>query len=340
MIVHDGFGGQEWFDAWYAAFAPDAGRFPLDLPSGDFAPDLYADRIRLLRGSWRFLRAPTNSHTPRYGWKLTGDGDVGALDRSLRQALAASGCRGVEIEFLPETGGSFALLRALAATSRWTLVVEPSEQNLCVDVSGTWAAYWQGRPAKLKKTLNAQERQLGEVGRLEYHDSAQSGRWEEWLERGLELEAAGWKGQAGSAILSRPNEAAFYRRVTRAAAEKGRLRLFGLTLDDRLIAFNLMMGEGVLLSWLKVTYDEAFARYGPAALLYRRALQVLFEEPLVHIVNMGAATDWTSRWATDVQPLVRVRFAPSGSAGAMALGIETALRRLRARFASPENRGA
>jgi CelD/BcsL family acetyltransferase involved in cellulose biosynthesis len=181
-----------------------------------------------------------------------------------------------------------------------------------VDTTADWQTYWKGLSAKLRKTLNAQDRQLRARGRLAWQDAAQAERWADWLEAWLLLEAAGWKGMGGSAILHRPEEARFYRHVIKAAVHKRRLHLFVLTLDDRLIAAHLMLAENGMLHWLKTAYDETLAHYGPGALLLRFALQECFADPSALMVSSGSAA-WTARWATRFESLMRVRIAPARS---------------------------
>ena len=280
---HDGFGDQAWFDAWYDAFAPGASRFALPIAGQDFQADLYPGTARVLRRPWRFLRAPANAHTPQYGWKLSAIPTVADLGKALGEALKPSRCHGVELDLLHGEGATAEVLRQLPGVG-WSVWSEERDRMTVIDVDDDWSAYWQGRSSNLRKSLGKQERQLARTGEVRFADSAQTGEWADILEEGLALEARGWKGEVGSAILNRPAEARFYRRAAEAAAVKRRLRLFSLHLSGRMIAFYLTMADAERLFWLKVAYDEQYAHYGPAMLLFRWGLAACFDDPSIQTV--------------------------------------------------------
>lgn len=87
----------------------------------------------------------------------------------------------------------------------------------------------------------------------------------------LELELAGWKGRAGTAIAQRPAEARFFLDACRAAASAGMLHPLTLRVDGAVAATIInFAGHGAEADGLfsfKITYDETFARYSPGVLL-------------------------------------------------------------------------
>jgi hypothetical protein len=325
----EGFGDQVWFDAWCEAFSPSARRYPLALAGRDCRIELVEADVSVLRRPWRFLRAPVNAHTPRYGWSLNEWPGVDEVGTCLQAVMRASGAHGIELGLVPEGSRTLGVIEELDAIGNWTVSAEHAERNPVIDVSGTWEGYLRECSGKFKKVMNAQERQLAELGTVTFRDLDRDPDWEEWLERGLSLEASGWKGRNGSAILQRPNEARFYRRIARAAAEKGRLRLFFLTLREQPIACHLMLAEGGVLYWLKTTYDENLARYSPGSLLLRRSLKACFDDPSVQAVIVAGGPDWTLRWPSRIERLVRVRMAPRQSLVGRLLMLERAAKRVR-----------
>lgn len=332
MTGVDGFGDQAWFEAWFEAFAPTSRRYPLPVRALDFQPELIEGEARVFRWPFRFLRAPVNAHTPKYGWKLTETPDLDELDRSLREALRPSGCHGFEISLLQDSGPTLETLRTLAARGRWTMAAEEIERTALVDVDGEWNQYQKGMPRRLRKTLNAQERQLRELGSVEFRDVSGDADWVRWLHKCFELEAAGWKGQQKTAIIQHPNELKFYRTVAEAAREKGRFRLFVVTLAGRLIAFEFSVVEHDALFWLKTAYDEELARYGPGSLSAVASLKECFAKRSVSLFYLPGPGEWKHRWGTRTERLMRVRCAPSGSAVGWLLRGESLARRLKGRL--------
>ncbi|HZE04193.1 MAG TPA: GNAT family N-acetyltransferase [Solirubrobacteraceae bacterium] len=82
-------------------------------------------------------------------------------------------------------------------------------------------------------------------------------------ERFLAMEAAGWKGAAGTALACDPGHAEFFRDMCRRFARAGRLELLSLGSEEQTAAMmcNLRAGEGTF--GFKMTYDESLARFEP-----------------------------------------------------------------------------
>ena len=75
-------------------------------------------------------------------------------------------------------------------------------------------------------------------------------RWRRF-ETFLALEAAGWKGKAGTAIACLPRDAAYFRRLVDAACREDALLVDALLLDDQPLAMGVLVesaGTGVISS--------------------------------------------------------------------------------------------
>jgi CelD/BcsL family acetyltransferase involved in cellulose biosynthesis len=86
------------------------------------------------------------------------------------------------------------------------------------------------------------------------------------LDRFLALEAAGWKGEAGSALSSDPAHEAFQRESAAAFAALGRLHVLELRAGGRTAASVLALrtpGPDATLSTLKIGHDETLRRGTP-----------------------------------------------------------------------------
>lgn len=327
----DGFGDTAWFAAWLEAFAPGAPRYRVAVDGARLTPELIPANVDVLRRPLRMLRAPVNDHTPRYGWKLGAVPPVLPLAAALRDALKRSGCHGMEIRLLPAGASTFEVLRALARHDGWVIAVEDDDPNPVVDTTGDWTIYRRARPAKMKKA-NWQENKLRQLGHLECRDVGRDPDWPTWLDRALELEAAGWKGRGGTAILHRRNEGEFYRAVTRSAAADDRLRLWVAVLDGRLIAFLLMLEDAGIWYALKTAYEEKHATYSPGTVLLRAALKEAFADGAVRGVDLPGPGQWKLQWATRSDQLKRIRMAPAASLAGALLYAEILARRARSRL--------
>ena len=95
------------------------------------------------------------------------------------------------------------------------------------------------------------------------------------LAEGYRVEASGWKGRQGTAIDSDPATRAFYSAVAAWAAERGWLRLAYLRLDDRAIAFELLLQDTFAAYSVKTGYDEAHRTASPSTLLTHHTLEAV-----------------------------------------------------------------
>ena len=89
----------------------------------------------------------------------------------------------------------------------------------------------------------------------------------EWTDAFLALEAAGWKGRAGTAMAGREAERAYLTLLLEGARDAGALRLFRLDAGDRAAAMviGLTGSDGGLYTY-KIAHDPGLARYSPGVM--------------------------------------------------------------------------
>ena len=143
---------------------------------------------------------------------------------------------------------------------------------------------------KKRKELRRQYARLAEQGALavvRQHDAA---GLDGWTAQFLALEAAGWKGKAGSALACAPETAALFGEALKGAAARGRLERLMLTLDGAPIAMlaTFLTAPGAFS--YKTAFDERLARFSPGVLLQRENLALL-ERPGIDWCDSCAAAD-------------------------------------------------
>jgi hypothetical protein len=109
------------------------------------------------------------------------------------------------------------------------------------------------------------------------------------VDRFLALEAMGWKGEAGTALLSAPEHAAFFRDVVAALAVGERVFFTELWCGDRIIASTSNFVAGRVGFAFKLGWDPAFRDQSPG-LLNERFLMERFPDllPGVDYLDSGA----------------------------------------------------
>lgn len=87
------------------------------------------------------------------------------------------------------------------------------------------------------------------------------------LEDFLRLEAAGWKGRAGTAAAGQEPFDRFVRAAVEGLAHEGRVSIERIMVDGQAIAAAIILRSGHSAWFWKIAYDEAFARFSPGVML-------------------------------------------------------------------------
>jgi CelD/BcsL family acetyltransferase involved in cellulose biosynthesis len=152
-----------------------------------------------------------------------------------------------------------------------------------------------------RKKLRQHRRRLAEQGSLESTVVSEPAAVAVAMEDFLRLEAAGWKGRQGTALLCKPDEAAFMRAAMVALAKLGCASMHGLQLDGRPISMQIVMRCGPAVFTLKTTYDETFADFSPGMLLLEDYTAAFLADASIAFADScsdddtGFMTAWTER---------------------------------------------
>jgi CelD/BcsL family acetyltransferase involved in cellulose biosynthesis len=145
-----------------------------------------------------------------------------------------------------------------------------------------------------------------------------------YLSEAFRLEASGWKGRAGTAILSVPKKKRFWREFSLTAVRLGLLRLFFLQIGGINVAVTVAAEYAHRLWEYKIGYDERFARYAPGILLTQETLRYATEQRLDAFEFLGQLEPWQQRWPIELRFRCTLRFYPVSIDGGLALGGDSA----------------
>lgn len=143
------------------------------------------------------------------------------------------------------------------------------------------------RPAGAKKQRQLRRR-LSETGTLNFAVAATYPEVRAATEDFLVLEAKGWKGARGSALVQDPDTSNFVRTMLWSAARHDQVRIASLSLNGRVIAAVIMlMAQDTGYLW-KIAYDEEFAKFSPGVLLIEQFSQQILSDKTVALVDSCA----------------------------------------------------
>lgn len=294
-----------WVSAWAACFrnqrprllgVSDSSRLVAALP---------------LVVSGRAVRSPTNWHTGDFG-SLSIDDDRAA---SLFEALIDSRATTVDLGHI-DAADLQRFETAAKASGRLQLSWVQQESPF-IDTTGAWDAYASLRDARWLRQLERRRAQLQRQGELVLDIQLGDTNLEPLLEEGFRLEATGWKGESGTAVLSDPETRRFYWEVARWAAQKGLLRLAFLRLDGRAIGFDFCLEDERRHYFLKTGFDPALKPQAPGLILRHDMIHRAFDLGLQSYELLGGAESYKLAWTNETRARYRAlafRRSPAGLA--------------------------
>ncbi len=156
--------------------------------------------------------------------------------------------------------------------------------------------FFAGPRKHFGKELDRRLRRLAELGRVEFCVTREYSA--ETVDRYLELESRGWKGAVGTAAIADERAAGLHHSFARESAERGRLFVYELTIDGRTIAMSLNIEDGDRMFHWRTSYDEAYAKYSPGNLLFRKLFDDCVESGLAEIDLLSPSTPNKRAWET------------------------------------------
>jgi len=176
--------------------------------------------------------------------------------------------------------------------------LEEEKRPPYIDLEGDWQNYFNSLRGhfrrNLRRRLRNAEKQFGKVEYRVFDGSKE--QLEPFVLQGLELEASGWKGKQGSAILKNPNVKQLYLDIARVYFYKKQLHLGALYFGERMVAFNFSLIANQTFYLLKVAYDEEVPKFSPGQIMIFFLLQILFEQKIKRFDFLGPSMPWKLEW--------------------------------------------
>ena len=184
---------------------------------------------------------------------------------------------------------------------------------------------------KKRRELARQRRRLADEHGLDCEIATAPERIAVILTEFLALEAAGWKGRAGTAAAQHDDIARFMAAAVAGLAAQGKAFAACLRQGERAIAATIVLTSGTGAWGWKIAYDEGVARGSPGVQLLLDVTERLIAEPDIAFADSCATPDhamidhvWRERLAVEDRLIALTPNAPF----ALACRLETLRRRL------------
>jgi CelD/BcsL family acetyltransferase involved in cellulose biosynthesis len=225
-----------------------------------------------------------------------------AADDAARQRLAAeviASVRGeLQLRALPDDDRTLESLLTAVAGTRCRTAIEPMSTVLVTETTGSFEDYRAGLSSKVRSEVGRLRRKAEREHAFELTAIEAPHDLDAQWSRALELEASGWKGRNGSALLDRPEIRAFFDGLIQEFHAAGALRISELSLDGKLAAVALSIVHRQRLFTLKVAYDEEHRRLGLGFVLLMAMIERCFELGLEAYEFSGPEEEYERRFAT------------------------------------------
>ncbi len=230
---------------------------------------------------------------------------VGPLWKHLRSNPKARDV--VELSSVPTLSQTSGQLENVARRDGFLLSIREGDPCPFVDTSGTWESYLASKGAGRRSNWNRLEKKAAQKGGVSVLSITTADDLDHYLALGFDIEASGWKGRTGTAILSDPQTHSFYVSLAKQAARKGWLALHFLILDDEPIAFLYNFRFGGIEYHHKMGYLEKWASIAPGKLLSKRTIAKCFQDGLRLYDLQGGPNRLKLEFATGSRRRFRVR---------------------------------
>jgi len=277
-----------WFEAWREAFAGTSQlAVALVWRDEELVAALPACRDR------HGLRAMANVHSPKF--EPLGR-DPASVDDVLDTVLS-TGAGEVRMTSLPEEGGALDRCVERCRRAARAPLVEPRWVSPLTDTSGDWEKYrgerkWRWREVERRRRRLARE-YAPRITLVTRPSDLQAE-----IERALRLEASGWKGRRGTAILSSKDTRGFYRSVAREFHGRGELVMSTVEVKGHLLACDLALLADERYWLLKTAYDEDWRSLAPGLVLRHHVIEYCFQHGIRAHEFLGDAMAWKQSFAT------------------------------------------
>jgi CelD/BcsL family acetyltransferase involved in cellulose biosynthesis len=309
-------------------FGADAGAVLVRSAGGRLA-GLFPARIERWRGGWSSITGWTHPYAP-LGTPLVDRDEPEAVISAWLDHLSRDPAMPAQLllQFVPEQGAfAKALDAVLARDGRRSAAFGRYERALLAPGAERQGYLERAMSAGKRKDLRRLRRRLEDVAPVTFATTSGTAEIETALKDFLVLEASGWKGLAGTAIVNDPAVKSFVQGAVLALAADGQARIDRLLLNGIAVAAALTLASGDTAWCWKIAYNEGLAQSSPGVQMMCDLTESLLAEPQPQRVDSCASAGhpmidhvWRERLVLSDR-LIALR--PSVVPFALACGVET-----------------
>lgn len=197
--------------------------------------------------------------------------------------------------------------RVLEGSTLWRCLQDLDQRRVCrrdaaptdvVSCARPYEEYFAGLSKNFRGNLRKARNKLAQLAGVHFAIADRAPELRRAFEAFVELEASGWKGEAGerSAMRFRPDQLAYHGELTGRRWEGGACEIHSLHAEGACLASVLCLVVGSEFEIARIAYDERYSRCAPGQLLVEKVLQRCCENPAIERVNLASDAAWHRDW--------------------------------------------
>jgi CelD/BcsL family acetyltransferase involved in cellulose biosynthesis len=287
-----------WFRTWWECFGADNDLHIVTVRSrGELVA--VAPMMRTRASIYGFkaetLHAIYNPHTPRFDFVVAANQDPQVYEH-IWHAIVATPCEAIILAQVQEGSGTIQAIDKLAKSDGWLTGQWVAPVSPFVSLGCDFETYYNNLRSGVRFNLKKRYERLRKLGPVDVEVVTEADAVDQAMRDGFRIEAAAWKGQQGTAMLSNAAVAEFYLSLAKREAALKRLRLTFLRVGGKRIAFNYLLQNRNKLYAVKIGYDPEYHAYSPGNMLLNLILKDAFGNGIQEYDLLGGDDAWKFEW--------------------------------------------
>ena len=264
-------------------------------------------------------------HESALGDILLAEGEQSATSRSLLAGVvAAAKPHAFDVFGLPSDS------HLAAAVGGRMSMVERVESPITEMPEGWEAAYARRASARRRSNDRRRDRQLGELGTVDYSFAMDGDAVLKDLPAAFELHRLRWEGRPDGSSFGTPGGQRFQREVLPRLADENHFSMLTVRIDGRPAAFQAWFQIGTCVYLYRNGYAEEVGRFGPGLIALRRAMAAASENGARRMEYLGGNERYKQELSDRLDPLYQgfgLARGPLGHAYVARARLSVAIRR-------------
>jgi CelD/BcsL family acetyltransferase involved in cellulose biosynthesis len=255
-----------------------------------------------------FVCGPDSRTLVPLGAQLYEPAEFACADASAAEALGETIARLETTVLIRDIYADSPVVKGLQRAGGRRVVTQPVAGHPWLKLDDSWLEAEQHLNAGRRSDLRRAQRNAAKLGAVTCEITCPTAaELTPLLDEAFLVEAAGWKGNQGSALATDPHVGGFYRRYAEAACLLGTLRIGILRIGGRAAAMQFAVEQGGCFWLFKMGFDESFARFSPGTLLMVESLRRARLRGCQRYELMGQSEAWNQIWAPRLHEAVSVQ---------------------------------